>query len=193
MANKFTIVLFCVSMLALGSCSQDYVPKPRGFQRFDLPAPTYKTYKNDCGFECEIPVEAVVLPDFSAQHEKCWFNIFYQPYNATLHISVSAVESKEKLTKLTEDAHTLVYKHTVKADEITESYLENEHLRGVVYEISGNTASNFQFYVTDTSKYYVRGALYFNVQTNTDSVAPVFAYLKKYVLHMFETLRWKSN
>jgi gliding motility-associated lipoprotein GldD len=86
----------------------------------------------------------------------------------------------------------LVYKHTVKADEIYETYIENETLHGMVYELSGNTASSFQFYVTDSLKNYMRGALYFNERTNVDSVSPVLTYLKKDILHMIETLKWEK-
>jgi gliding motility-associated lipoprotein GldD len=184
--------LLCSSLFLLNSCSDDYTPKPRGFQRFEFPAKQYKVHQNDCGFSFEIPDYAVVLPDFTAEQQKCWFNVYYQPYNATLHISYDKVSSPKELERLAEDARTLVYKHTIKADEIFETYIENKHLRGMVYELSGNTATNFQFYVTDTVKSYMRGALYFNVQTDIDSVGPVLDYLKKDVLHMIETIKWKN-
>lgn len=184
-------LLLIVVVLGVG-CNDEYTPKPRGFQRFVFPAKQYKTHHNDCGFTCEIPDYATVLPDFSMENKKCWFNIYYQPYNATLHISFDQVKQPQDLNKLAEDARTLVYKHTVKADEIYETYIENERLHGMVYELSGNTATNFQFYVTDSVKNYMRGALYFNDRTNVDSVAPVHEYLKKDVLHMIQTLKWEK-
>ncbi|TAE90481.1 MAG: gliding motility lipoprotein GldD [Bacteroidetes bacterium] len=181
----------CAAVLLLAACSSEYTPKPRGFQRFIFPEKQYKPYRSDCGFSFEIPEYAAVLPDFTQEHQKCWINVYYQPYNATLHISFNKAKNSQELFKLSEDARTLVYKHTVKADEIYETYIENEFVRGMVYDLSGNTASNFQFYVTDSSTNYMRGALYFNTRTNIDSITPVLAYLKQDVLHMLETTRWK--
>lgn len=178
------------AVLLLSACEDDYTPKPRGFQRFDFAPVNYVAYKNECGFSCELPDYAVVLPDFTTENKKCWFNIYYQPYNATLHISFDKVKSINELNRLAEDARTLVYKHTIKADEIYETYVENERLQGMIYELSGNTATNFQFYVTDSTHNYLRGALYFNVQTNIDSVTPVLNHLKQDVMHMIKTLSW---
>ncbi len=185
------LLLLTVVVLGIG-CGEEYTPKPRGFQRFEFPQKQYKTHHNDCGFSCEIPDYATVLPDFSTENKKCWFNVYYQPYNATLHISFDQVKNPRELDQLAEDARTLVYKHTVKADEIYETYIENDRLHGMVYELSGNTASSFQFYVTDSVKNYMRGALYFNERTNVDSVSPVLTYLKKDILHMIETLKWEK-
>src|SRR5574343_119616 len=110
--NRFLVpvVLLCV-VFTMASCNDDYTPKPRGFQRFEFPAKQYKTHQNDCGFSFEIPDYAVVLTDFTAEQQKCWFNVYYQPYNATLHISYDKVSSPKELERLAEDARTLVYKH----------------------------------------------------------------------------------
>ena len=186
------IFLWLVLSIAFVGCNEDYTPKPRGFQRFVFEPKQYTAYHNDCGFSCEIPDYATVLPDFSMEHQKCWFNIYYQPYNATLHISFDKVKKTKDLDKLAEDARTLVYKHTVKADEIYETYIENERLHGMIYELSGNTATNFQFYVTDSISNYMRGALYFNERTNIDSVGPVLKFLEKDIMHMIQTLKWEK-
>lgn len=188
-SSKIFFVLFAFFALA---CNNNYTPKPRGFQRFIFPQKSYTNFSNDCGFSFNIPTYAVVLPDFSTQQEKCWFNIYFKPYNATLHLSFKQVANIKELNALAEDARTLVYKHTVKADEIYETYIENKQMRGMVYELNGNTASNFQFYVTDSISKYMRGALYFNERTNIDSITPVLDYLKKDILYMLETLTWSK-
>ncbi|MES2689554.1 MAG: gliding motility lipoprotein GldD [Bacteroidota bacterium] len=178
-------------LVLFSSCEGDYTPKPRGFQRFVFEPKTYVPYTNKCGFSFDLPDYALVVPDYlSGQIHDCWYNIYYKPFNATLHLSYNPIRNNAEYIKLSEDARTLVYKHTVKADEIYETYIENAHVKGMVYELSGNTATSFQFYVTDSTKNYIRGALYFNVQTNTDSVAPVLAYLEKDIYKMIETLRW---
>jgi len=63
---------------------------------------------------------------------------------------------------------------------------------GRIYEILGNTASQIQFYVTDSTKNFVKGALYFNTTPNYDSILPAIAYLKKDIVHLMETMSWKK-
>jgi len=184
-------IVLILSAFILQSCEQEYTPKPRGFQRIELPKKEYKSFEADCGFKFDIPVYSTIkLEDFPGA-EKCWYNLNYDPFNATLHLSYKPINSKADLLKMTEDSRTLVYKHTIKADEIYETLISNKYIHGMLYELTGNTATNFQFYVTDSSHHFLRGALYFNIKTNTDSVAPVLSFLKYDVIKMIETLRWK--
>jgi len=64
---------------------------------------------------------------------------------------------------------------------------------GLIYEFGGNTASSLQFYVTDSTRHFMRGALYFFALPNADSVAPVYDFLKKDIYHMIETFRWRNE
>jgi gliding motility-associated lipoprotein GldD len=61
-----------------------------------------------------------------------------------------------------------------------------------VYDISGNTASNVQFYLTDSTHHFMRGALYFNVVPNIDSLKIVVDYLRQDIVHMIKTFEWKG-
>jgi gliding motility-associated lipoprotein GldD len=184
---KYVVVIF---VLFAASCEPDYTPKPRGFQRIEFPEHSYIPFHSDCGFSFDIPSYAHIVPDLFPGAEKCWFNLNYGTFNATLHISYKPVNEPKELIKMTEDSRTLVYKHTVKADEIYETVISNKYLHGMLYELSGNTATNFQFYVADSSRNYLRGALYFNVKTNNDSIAPVLDFLKYDIIKMIESLRW---
>jgi gliding motility-associated lipoprotein GldD len=182
-----------VSLGICGGCHDDFTPKPRGFERIEFPLQQYKPFVSGCGFSCDIPVYSQMIPDDHPGAEKCWYNLLYQPFNATLHISYKPLHNKKELLKMTEDSRTMVYKHTVKADEIYETLISNRYLKGMLYELSGNTATNFQFYVTDSMSHFLRGALYFNVRTNTDSVVPVLNHLKSDVIRMIESMRWKAG
>jgi gliding motility-associated lipoprotein GldD len=182
--------MFTLVWLVTG-CNDDYVPKPRGFQRLELPKHEYKNVSSLCGFSFDIPVYAELVPDSHPQAEKCWYNLYYFPFNATLHLSYKPVSSRAALIQMTEDARTMVYKHTIKADEIYESRIGKENFRGMLYELSGSTATNFQFYVTDTSHHFILGSLYFNDRTNSDSIAPALDHLKKDILYMLNSLQWK--
>lgn len=177
-------------MALLTGCEEDYVPKPRGFQRIIMPTKEYVNYKADCGFSMDIPKYAKIDIDRHPEAEKCWYNLSYLPFDATLHLSYKPYRNHNELVKLTEDSRTLVYKHTIKADEIYETQIKNAYLSGMLYELSGSTATNFQFYVMDSTGNFIRGALYFNGKTNMDSIAPSLSFLKEEVLHSIESLRW---
>ncbi|MEI6594076.1 MAG: gliding motility lipoprotein GldD [Bacteroidota bacterium] len=187
---KLRFIALILIAFIIQSCEQEYTPKPRGFQRIELPKKEYKSFETECGFSCDIPVYSIMKNDDYPGAEKCWFNLNYEPFNATLHLSYKPINSQADLLKMTEDSRTLVYKHTIKADEIYETFISNKYIHGMLYEISGNTATNFQFYVTDSAHHFLRGALYFNIKTNTDSIAPVLDFLKLDVIKMIETLRW---
>lgn len=193
MRDKSFFLIMCAFAVCLASsCADNYIPKPRGFQRIDLPSEkTYSEYSSECGFAMKTPSYVSVEPDRHPQAEKCWYNVNFVPFGATLHLSYKSFANNNELMKLTEDARTLVYKHTIKADEIYETQISNTHIHGMLYELSGNTASNFQFYVLDSTHHFIRGALYFNSKTDNDSVAPVLAYLKKDIVEMLESVRWK--
>ncbi len=184
------LLLGLAIILTLVSCEDDYSPKPRGFQRICFPTRTYAPYHSDCGFTFDVPHYASVSIDTHPTAEKCWYNVFYTPFNATLHLSYKPYQNQNELYRLTEDARTLVYKHTIKADEIYETEISNAYLKGMLYELSGNTATNFQFYVMDSTGNFMRGALYFNTKTNNDSIAPVLDFIKTDILHSLESLRW---
>jgi gliding motility-associated lipoprotein GldD len=91
-----------------------------------------------------------------------------------------------------EDAHKMSFKHSKKANFIDEVAITNQYgVSGLIYDVGGDAASNIQFYLTDTSRHYIRGALYFNNEPNTDSMAPVIQFVRKDLDHFFETFQWK--
>ena len=81
-----------------------------------------------------------------------------------------------------------------KADAIGEMAYSNEddNVFGTFYEIKGDAASNVQFYLTDSAKNFVRGALYFDVVPNKDSLAPVLSFISEDVKHLIETFKWEK-
>ncbi len=62
----------------------------------------------------------------------------------------------------------------------------------MIYELKGNTATNLNFYISDSKKHFLRGALYFNAKTEIDSIQPVFDFIKADVIKMIESTTWKQ-
>jgi gliding motility-associated lipoprotein GldD len=171
------------------SCGGDAIPKPKGYIRFDLPEHTYELYEDECPYAFEIGTYAKVISRERSEH--CWKNVYVKPSKATIHISYKPIENNFGL--LVEDAHELVYGHTVKADAITEQVFLNPEkmVYGILYEIKGDAASNLQFIATDSVNHFLRGALYFRATPNQDSLAPLVRFMRKDIEHLIETINWK--
>ena len=52
-------------------------------------------------------------------------------------------------------------------------------------------ASHAQFYLTDSTRHFLTGALYFNTKPNFDSLYPAIHYVRKDIRRIMETLRWQ--
>ena len=87
-----------------------------------------------------------------------------------------------------------VKNHISKADAIDEKVFNNnnENVYGILYDLKGNTASAVQFYVTDSTRHYLRGSLYFSAEPDADSLAPVIGFFRDDIIHLIETIKWKK-
>ncbi|QNL51153.1 gliding motility lipoprotein GldD [Olivibacter sp. SDN3] len=186
-----SLVFFLVATVT--ACEGDYTPKPRGYFRIQFPEKGYKQYKSACNFSFNYPTYALIEPDTSAQAKPCWMDVAFPAFNARLHLSYYPVRSNEVFNELTEDARTFAFKHTVKATAIDEALISypDKKVHGVFYTIEGNTASAMQFFLTDSSENYLRGALYFNEKPRLDSIQPVLKFLKDDLHVMIESTEWK--
>jgi gliding motility-associated lipoprotein GldD len=186
---RITVIIALFSFIC---CKRHYTPKPAGYLRIDFPEKEYQVYDSICPFTFEYPLYGKITTDTSWIAEPCWINIEFPNFGGKIHISYKTVN--KNLNTYTEDSRTLAYKHTVKADAISETLYTDEVRRvfGLLYEIKGDAASNVQFYLTDSTRHFLRGSLYFNVQPNADSLAPVIDFLKEDIIHLVETLKWKN-
>jgi len=187
------LFVFCIIAILVSCQNSDYSPKPRGYHRIDLPKKSYHSAATGCPYDFEIPSYAFLDDDIHQQSQTCWKNLKFPQFNATLHISYFHINSQATFAQLTEDARTFVFKHTSKASAIDQQTIrfEDRGIYGLQYEIKGNTASNAQFYVSDSCTHYLRGALYFNEKPNVDSIQPVLNFIKQDIDHLLNTLTWK--
>jgi gliding motility-associated lipoprotein GldD len=171
----------------------DYSPKPRGYSRIYFPKRTYKVYRSDCPYTFTYPAYAKVEQDKSAGAHPCWINLQMPQFNGTLHLSYQPVTSHKVFNELIEDAHTFAFKHTVKATSIDEGIIRypDRKVYGIYYTIDGNAASSAQFFLTDSTYHYLRGALYFNTQPRLDSIQPVLDFVKKDMAVLIKSLTWQ--
>jgi len=192
MIRAARIPVIALMLLALMCCKPHYTPKPAGYLRIDFPEKAYQIYNTSCPYTFEYPLYGKITADSSKISELCWINIEFPGFGGKIHISYKQVNNN--VNTFIEDSRTLAYKHTVKADAISETLYTNDEKRvfGLLYQIKGDAASSVQFYLTDSTKHFLRGSLYFNVQPNADSLAPVIDFFKEDVMHLIETLEWKD-
>lgn len=189
-----TFLPVVVMMIFLYSCGESYAPKPRGYFRIDLPEKEYRRFDTTFPYAFEYPVYAEITPDPHSPGEKYWINVNYLPFNATLHMSYKKVEGN--LITYLEDSHKMVTKHIPKADAIYDSLIvdRDRNMFGLVYRLEGSgAASPYQFFLTDSTSNFVRGALYFNTVPNNDSLGPVINFLRRDIDHMINTFKWKKT
>ncbi|ADR21978.1 gliding motility lipoprotein GldD [Marivirga tractuosa] len=188
---KSIILSIVVSILFL-ACEADYYPKPNGFNRIDLPDHEYKALPDSFPYSFEYSTHAKILPDSSYIRERYWFALFYPKFVAEVHITYKSLNNnRDSLRANIDDAYKLTTKHQIKASSIQETILMTPTGKKVsIAELKGDVPSQFQFYTTDSTEHFLRGALYFRTATENDSLAPVIEYVKKDIIHSLNTLEW---
>jgi len=187
----FAIILF--------ACNSDYtIGKRRGYFRIDFPEKAYQKFDEPgYPYSFEYPVYASIIKDttfFEAKPENPWWiNIDFPRFAARVHVSYKEI-GKNNFDSLVNDAFQMSYKqHTYKASAIEpqEIITPNNNVHGMYFTLSGNTATANQFFLTDSVKHFLRGALYFSAIPNEDSISVVNDFLKKDLWHLINTFKWK--
>ena len=185
--GKFLIFFIFFSI----SCADDPQPKPNAFLAMEYPEPNYEPFNPDCPFHFEVNEWAV--PSKPTAGQDCWLNLNYDLLNGTIFLTYQPVQNN--LDSLLRDAQKLPLQHTIKADAIEGDVYLNpfNNTYGMFYEVSGNAASQAQFYLTDSVRHFLTGSIYFQAQPNFDSILPAAAYLKKDMRRLMETLEWQEE
>lgn len=190
----FSLILALAVSICFMSCDEEdevYSPKPRGYFRINLPKKEYSKYDSTCPFAFEIPKYATIGRDKHSGSEPCWLNIQFPQFKATIHLSYKKVENN--ISTYLEDARSFAIKHQIKATGLNESVIirDSSKVYGLLYDIEGNTASSLQFYLTDSTNHFLRGALYFDAVPNTDSLKLVIDFIREDVIQLIKTTKWK--
>ncbi|KJF42747.1 gliding motility lipoprotein GldD [Draconibacterium sediminis] len=192
---RFAYTLFL--LLFLVACKEDYTPKPRGYYRIDFPEKSYKDLNRTFPYDFEIPEYARIEKDSRNRNEPYWINVAVPENKVEIHISYYELNSPKDdyklLAELMEETRTLAYKHSIKADAIDERLFMNptQKVYGTIYSIEGNAASPMQFFLTDSTRHFLRGAFYIREVPDIDSLSPVINFIEPDVIHMIETTSWK--
>lgn len=198
------------------SCNENYSSKKRGYFKIDFPQKEYRQFNDpNFPFSFEYPVYGNVIRDSTFfennPDDKYWVNVDFPKFNARLFLSYKIIGGKSvykvkmgdgrykdslginEFEKLVNDAYNLTGKNEIVSPSIRDSVFESTTgISGVFFRVGGNVATGRQFFLTDTSKNFIRGALYFNATPNADSTNIVQDFLHKDIEHLLNTFKWSK-
>ena len=193
---KRTAIIAIIVILGslLFSCGEGErpLPKPKGYFRIDLPEKDYMKVDTLARYAFDVPSYALLTHDPYAPEQTNWVNVEMPCFKASIHLTHKDV--KGNLNDYLEDVHTMITKHLQKANGMNDSLIVNPERKvyGMVIEMEGKgVATPLQFYLTDSTANFVRGALYFNFVPNNDSMQPVIDFIRQDIDRMIETFEWK--
>ena len=185
--NVYCCLLICLSLLA---CNKNHKPKPKGYNHINFPEQSYVpiTIKNKYSFEKNIQTSIEQNDSYG------WLNLLYKNYDAKILITHKYIEKENDLISFVNESYKLTEKHNKKASSIKETHIKTKNdLNAVIIDLKGEVPTQFQFITTDSVNHFLRGALYFQVATKNDSLAPIIEYIKKDMIHILNTLEWHEQ
>jgi gliding motility-associated lipoprotein GldD len=184
--SLFNCLLALTIIACCFSCKENVLPKPKSYLSLNYPDPSYVNFDKTCGYSFNYNTLGRVI-----DKGNCNFDIEYPKLKATVYLNYKPVTNNIK--NLLRDAQKLTYEHVIKADGITEQPYFNKEKKafGMFYEVGGNAASQSQFYLTDSTKHFLVGSVYFYAKPNFDSILPAAHYIKNDLRVLMESLQWK--
>lgn len=192
------LLLLCFLFTACGDDSIP-LPKPRSYPKVEYPEQAYeRTTTSYCNFSFEKPVSATIIRENlffdRVPPDSCWFDLrLAESLNGSVHFSYYPLNGYKDFEALRDEAFKLVGVHNERASDIEEIVLHRDEagVHGIAFDIAGPAASPFQFFLTDSTDNFIRGALYFDAKVNPDSLQPVIEYAKEDIFRLVETFEWE--
>jgi gliding motility-associated lipoprotein GldD len=207
--------LFFLMLFAIAACNSTYTSKKTGYYKIDFPQRAYTSFNDpNYPYTFEYPVYAKIAKDTayfdSSSSNPYWINIVFPTFNGKIFISYKTIGGtsvykvknasggyrdsvgKNSFEKMVNDAYNLTFKNDIKAYSIDDSVMHTPNgLSGIFFSLSGNVATAKQFFLSDSVRHFLRGALYFDATPNEDSLRPVNAFLQQDMKHIINTLKWR--
>lgn len=205
---------FYFLLFSFFSCNSAYTSKKKGYYKVDFPKRSYQQFsKAGFPYTFEYPAYANIIQDstyFEGRPENdYWLNIDFPQFGGRIFLSYKIVGGKavykikqpdgsykdsagiNVFDRMVNDAFNLTNKNQVITNKIKDSLMHTPNgVTGIFFKVGGNAATAKQFFLSDTTKNFIRGALYFDVTPNADSLRPVQDFLQEDINHMINTFRW---
>ena len=212
---SYLIIILAFSILA--GCNSTYTSKKKGYFKIDLPEHGYTAFNNPAfPYAFEYPVYASIIQDStyfdSSPENPYWINIDFPALHARVFLSYKIIGGKayykikqadgsykdstgiNQFDRMVNDAFNLTNKNEALASSIKDSIIHTKNnISGIFFKVGGNAATARQFFLSDTTRHFLRGALYFDATPNADSLRPVQDFLQKDLEHMINSFQWKET
>lgn len=186
-----------IFFVILSSCNSTFTPKPTGYYRIDFPEKKYQVFDvPGYPYSFEYPVYGRVVKDSTffggATENPWWINVDFPQFNGRIYVSYKEI-GKNNFDTLVKHSFALTGKHTAKAYSIDDTLIATPNgIHGIFFTVGGDVATANQFFVTDSTRHFLRGALYFDATPNADSLGIVNRFLLDDMKHLVNTFRWKK-
>ncbi len=213
--HKIALIFFvCGCIIA---CNSTYSSKKKGYFNIDFPNHEYIAFdKPEFPYSFDYPVYANIIKDStyfdSSPENPYWINIDFPKFNARIFLSYKIIGGMaiykvkqpdgsykdssgiNQFDKMVNDAFNLTNKNQAVTSSIKDSLFHTKNgLTGIFFKVGGNAATAKQFFLSDTTKNFLRGALYFDATPNVDSLKPVQDFLQADIDHLLNSFRWKNK
>lgn len=190
--KRFFSLIVVISLVV--SCGEELmIPKPPTYLRLDLPEHKYSELKTDCGLSFSFPEIYKAKTTAKTETGICNLEIDLGPINGTLYLFYYPLTTNDTLSKFINFSNDKVDDHKLKATSINDEKIlrPQERVFGTFFELQGDVATNYQFYLTDSVNHFLRAEVLLNSRPNYDSLKPSLDYLKVDLKKMVNTLKWK--
>lgn len=176
------------------ACESNWLPKPPGYNRIELPRHEYQRLEQGYPYQLDFSVHSRVEADSFNLEETEWINLNYKKFGAKVHLTYKKIDQSTDFKTLSNDAFNLTAKHQIKAYGIEEAILLTPNgYSAVVAELTGEVPTQFQFFITDSTSNFLRGAVYFNSALKNDSLAPIIEYIKIDMAHLINSVNFEKK
>lgn len=195
MKSKYKVIFFLIVVIIFG-CKEKPVNKPKGYYKISFPKKEFQVFNlPNYPYTFEYPTYAKVLKDSSFFGEETenpwWINIDFPTLQGKIYMSYKEI-GKYKLDTLLRHSFRLSDAHNSKASYKEDSVINtSNNIHGLFFNLGGNVATSNQFFITDSTKHFLRGALYFDATPNEDSLKIVSDFVLEDMKHIINTFKWK--
>lgn len=189
------LAIFILSLDLISCKENNPVPKPPSYLNINFPEHNYTNVKGACPYELKLAsiYNFKIIDNLKSNY--CVQEIDLGPLNGSLLLYYISLHSKDSLANIINFSNDRVDEHKIKADKIDFEQIVDKKNKvfGTFFELRGNVATNFQFYLTDSTKNFIRGEVLLNCRPNYDSLRSSLQYLKVDLLELVRNFKWKKD
>ncbi|MBM3452456.1 MAG: hypothetical protein FJX84_04850 [Bacteroidetes bacterium] len=187
-------LFFLVSVIFFFSCEEEtFVPKPPTHLAVDLPSHSYQKYSDSAHYSFNI---SKLWSERANIKERDSLIIYLgKEIDGDLHFQYAQIDTLNSLSMHINKTFAKIDFHKVKAKQLKDTtfIFRDKKVYGSLYEFIGNSATNFQFYLTDSTRNFVRSELLIRRKPNYDSLQPTLNYIKTDLIHLINTFEWTKK